>query len=82
MHKLKQHGKRIPEEIAIAGFNNDLISRIVEPNLTTVNYPAHQMGEMAATTLINHLTGVSSINNTNVIVLRSELIIRPSSLKK
>jgi len=82
MHVLKQGGIRIPGQIAIAGFNNDPISRIVEPNLTTINYPAYQMGEIAATTLINHLAGVSSISNTNIIVLRSELIIRSSSLKK
>jgi LacI family transcriptional regulator len=81
MRVLKQQGLRIPEDIAMAGFNNDPISRIVEPNLTTVNYPAQQMGEIAATTLINHLNGISSIDNTNVIVLRSELIIRSSSLK-
>jgi LacI family transcriptional regulator len=82
MQVLKQGGIRIPDQIAIAGFNNDPISRMVEPNLTTINYPAYQMGEMAATTLINHLSGISSISNTNVIVLRSELIIRSSSLKK
>ena len=81
MYTLKQHGVQIPGDIAIAGFNNDPISRIVEPNLTTVNYPAGEMGEIAATTLINHLTGISSASNTNVIVLRSELIIRSSSLK-
>jgi LacI family transcriptional regulator len=82
MYVLKQNGLRIPDDIAMAGFNNDPITRIVEPNLTTVNYPAYQMGEIAATTLINHLTGVSGINNTDVIVLRSELIVRSSSLKR
>lgn len=82
MHTLKQNGLRIPEQIAIAGFNNDPISRIAEPNLTTINYPAYQMGEIAASTLINHLNGISSIDTTNVIVLRSELIVRASSLKK
>jgi len=81
MHKLIQSGLQVPGDIAMAGFNNDPISRIVEPNLTTVNYPAYQMGELAASTLINHLTGVADINNTHLIVLRSELIIRPSSLK-
>jgi LacI family transcriptional regulator len=81
MYVLKQNGLRIPGDIAIAGFNNDPISRIVEPNITTINYPAYQMGEIAAKTLINHLTGAGSIDNTNEIVLRSELIVRASSLK-
>jgi len=81
MHILKQQGVRVPADIAMAGFNNDAISRIVEPNLTTVNYPAYQMGEIAATTLINHLTGTASISSTDIIVLRSDLIVRASSLK-
>jgi LacI family transcriptional regulator len=82
MRVLKQNGIRIPEDIAIAGFNNDPISRIVEPNITTINYPAYQMGEIAATNLINHLNGVSNIHTTNKIVLKSELLIRESSVKK
>jgi LacI family transcriptional regulator len=40
------------------------------------------MGEIAARNLINHLKGVSNIKNTNTIVVRSELIIRKSSLRK
>ena len=81
MYALKQKKIRIPGDIAIAGFNNDPISRIVEPNLTTVNYPAYQMGEVAAKTLIDHLSGIASIENTGIIILRSDVIIRSSSLK-
>ncbi len=82
MQVLKQNGIRIPEDIAITGFNNDPISRLTEPNLTTVNYPAFRMGEIAATNLINHLQGVSSIFDTHKIILKSEMLIRESSLKK
>ena len=31
--------------------------------------------------IINHLNGISSIKTTNFIILRSDLIIRDSSLK-
>lgn len=82
MRVLKQNGIRIPEDIAIAGFNNDPISRIAEPNITTVNYPSYQMGEIAATHLINHLKTVTDIHTTNKIILKSELLIRESTLKK
>lgn len=82
MQKLKEHGIRIPEDIAVVGFNNDAISKIVEPQLTTINYPGIDMGEIAARNLINHLNGVSNIKHTNTIVVRSDLIIRKSSLKK
>jgi len=82
MITLKQEGIEIPHDIAFAGFNNAPISRVVEPALTTVNYPAREMGEVAMTNLINHLNGTSSMNATNTIILRSELIIRGSSIHK
>lgn len=82
MLALKQSGIRIPQDIAFVAFNNDPVSTVVEPNLTTINYPGYEMGEIAARNLINHLNGISSITSTNTILLRSELIIRDSSLKK
>jgi len=81
MVALKQSGIRIPEDIAFVGFNNDPVSTVVEPNLTTINYPGYEMGQVAARNLINHLNGASSIDTTNTIILRSELIIRESSGK-
>jgi LacI family transcriptional regulator len=81
MMRLKEAGIRIPEDIAFAGFNNDPISKIIEPNLTTVNYSGYDMGEAAVTSLINHLNGISNVKSTNTIILRSDLIIRESSLK-
>jgi LacI family transcriptional regulator len=81
MIKIKEAGVRIPEDIAFAGFNNDPVSKIIEPNLTTVNYSGYDMGEAAVLSLINHLNGISSIKTTNTIILRSDLIIRDSSLK-
>lgn len=82
MQTLKEHGVRIPEDIAIVGFNNDAVGKIVEPQLTTIDYPGIDMGEIAARNLINHLKGVSNIKHTNTIVIRSNLIVRKSSLKK
>lgn len=82
MKTLKQAKIKIPEEIAFAGFNNDPLSKVVEPNLTTVNYPGYEMGKTAASQLIGHLNGTLNLKSTNIIILRSELIIRESSLKK
>ncbi|MFL5811420.1 MAG: LacI family DNA-binding transcriptional regulator [Flavisolibacter sp.] len=79
---LKQRGIRIPEDIAIVGFNNDLISTVVEPNLSTITYPGYEMGEVAARHLIDHLNGLSNITTTNTIILRSEFLARASSLKR
>lgn len=82
MQTLKEHGVRIPEDIAIVGFNNDAISKIVEPQLTTINYPGIDIGEIAARNLIAHLKGKIKITQTNTIIVKSELIIRKSSLRK
>jgi LacI family transcriptional regulator len=82
MRTLKEQGVRIPEDIAVVGFNNDAIGKLIEPALTTINYPGMDMGEIAARNLINHLKGVSDIHQTNTIIVRSDLIVRKSSLKK
>jgi LacI family transcriptional regulator len=82
MQELKNNGVRIPHDIAIVGFNNDAISKIIEPQLTTINYPGIDMGEITARSLINHLKGTGSITATNRIIIKSDLIIRESSMKK
>lgn len=82
MRTLKENGLRIPQDIAVVGFNNDAIGNLIEPALTTINYPGIDMGEIAARNLINHLKGISDIHQTNTIIVRSELIIRKSSLRK
>jgi len=81
MKTLKENGVKIPEDIAIVGFNNDVISKISEPELTTIHYDGFLMGEVAATQLINHLTGRSDVNQLSTIIINSDLIIRQSSLK-
>jgi LacI family transcriptional regulator len=78
MMALKQMGVRIPEDIAFVGFNNDPVSTVVEPNLTTINYPGYEMGQVAARNLISNLNGTGA-RSTNTIILRSELVIRESS---
>ncbi|WP_127132768.1 LacI family DNA-binding transcriptional regulator [Pseudoflavitalea rhizosphaerae] len=82
MLALLEAGIRIPDDIAIAGFNNDPISRIVSPSLTTVDYSSSRLGETAMKSLLEHLNGLPGASNTNSIILKSELIIRASSQKK
>jgi LacI family transcriptional regulator len=81
LRELKLAGISVPDQIAVVGFNNDPIANVIEPNLTTVNYPGEEMGEVAALTIINRLRNVPS-TNLNTIFLRHELIVRQSSLKK
>lgn len=78
---VKKAGLRVPGDIAFAGFNNDPISKIIEPNLTTVDYPGHIIGQSAVTSLVNHLKGAGNLYFTNNIILRHDILIRASSLK-
>lgn len=77
---MKSSGVRVPHDIAVVGFNNDPISHIIEPNLTTVSYPGHEMGEISASTIINSINNLPA-SNLGTLVLRHQLIIRQSSLK-
>lgn len=82
MQELKSKGVKIPDDIAFAGFNNDPISRVIEPNLTTVDYQGEEMGELSAKILIGHLTNNQDLSLSDTLILRHQLIVRPSSLKK
>lgn len=79
---LKLNNFRVPEDIAVVGFNNEAIAHMIEPSLTTINYPGVEMGEVAARAVVNHLKGISNINQIKSVVINSELIVRESSLKR
>jgi LacI family transcriptional regulator len=82
MRTLKENGIRIPQDIAIVGFNNDPLSTVIYPPLTTIDYPGIKLGEIAAENLINCLNGTAVVDTAlDTIVLPSPLIIRQSSLK-
>lgn len=78
---LKSFNIKIPNDIAIVGFNNDLISTIVEPNLTTINYSGTMIGEKAASYLLKKITNQENNTKSKTIQIESELIIRQSSIK-
>jgi len=73
---------KVPQDIAVVGFNNDAIGTFIRPTLTTINYPGKEMGAAAARTLINQLNGVGTIEQASNLTLRTELIVRQSSVKK
>ena len=81
MFELKKRGVAIPDDMAVAGFNDTFLSRIVEPSLTTVQYPGDEMGRIAANSLMEILDQESRVAVQN-IMLRHEVIVRDSSLRK
>jgi LacI family transcriptional regulator len=81
MLELKKNKIHIPKNILFAGFNNDPISSVVEPNLTTVDYKGFEMGEITAKTLLAHLNQPLQPSYTQNIIMPHELIVRQSSQK-
>ena len=79
--ELQKSGIRVPGDIAVAGFNNEPVSRVIKPCLTTVDYPAREIGRLAASSLINILKDKGS-SSLSTIIVKHELIIRESTLRK
>jgi len=55
MHAAFELGVSIPDDISVMGFDGVAPSNYVVPPLTTMVQPIHQMGMMAARTLIDHM---------------------------
>ncbi|MEO1011285.1 MAG: LacI family DNA-binding transcriptional regulator [Bacteroidota bacterium] len=77
---LKEKGYCIPQDIKVIGFNNDPVSEVISPNLSSIDYPGYQMGVLAGQSIIGHLNGSIDLQSANKITLRHKLVIRESSL--
>lgn len=78
---IKEKGYKIPEDIAVGGFDNIFPSTLVSPSLTTINVPTYQLGVMAAKQLIKRINGEKTGPGEN-IWLKTQLIVRQSTSVK
>ena len=69
----------IPEQIKVVGYSNDLSSRIITPSLSTIEQSGYNMGQKAASTIIQLINQDESIKVTKNYVFPVELIQRESS---
>lgn len=76
MKAIQNKGIRIPEDIAVVGFDDLNVSSLVSPSLTTVHYPIYQMGYSAMTELIDIRGGRATPRHTH---MNAKLIVRRSS---
>lgn len=76
---IREAGKKIPEDIAIAGFDNLFPSTLVNPPLTTVRVPNYEMGVIAARRLLWRIEGKITSGGQNIL-LDTELIVRQSTM--
>lgn len=71
---LDQHGLRVPGDVSLIGFDDQLESAYMTPPLTTYRQPAREMGQYAATAILKLLQGEVFTS----IQVPGELIIRQS----
>lgn len=81
MKELKNKGFKIPDDIAITGFNNEFHSMFVEPPLTTIMHPTIELGEESARLIIRQIESEHP-HAPRQIVMKTQLIVRESSIKK
>lgn len=77
----KKRKVKIPDDLAIIGFNNDPISQIIDPGLSTVTHPAFKMGQTSAEKILSHLKSSKKDDITEITFLNTEVVIRESSKK-
>jgi LacI family transcriptional regulator len=67
MQALQDAGRRVPQDVAIVGFDDIPTAAHTQPPLSTVHQPLREMGEAAARTLLAHFEGTPLPNRPTVI---------------
>lgn len=73
---LVEAGKKIPQDVAIIGFDNRLEGAVHEPGLSSIHIPLFDMGYQALTQLFHHLTGKEKLNE--ITRVNTRLVTRAS----
>jgi LacI family transcriptional regulator len=82
MQVLKENHIKIPEQVALAGFSNDPFTSFTDPPLTSVDQLSVTMGNITAELFFEHFRPRDKKFVPQKTILKPELIIRQSSLKK
>jgi len=83
MYAVKRMGYRVPEDVAICGFTDGLVSTLTDPTLTTVEQHGASMGEIATHLLLRRIHAEESeFIPTVTKVIKTNLIVRESTCRK
>lgn len=75
---LRETGLRVPRDVAVAGFDDLPWTGLVEPGVTVIAQPTHELGRQAAELLLSRIAGPDRPHRR--LVLRGELVVRGSSV--
>lgn len=75
---MEEDGIRVPEDVAVVGYDDTLLASVVRPRLTTVAQPKYEMGAIACELLLDRIREKG--RPVQQIVLKPQLIIRESSI--
>jgi LacI family transcriptional regulator len=73
----REQGVRIPEDIAIVGFDDLLIAQLSTPKLTTIRQPLIEMAEAAYKMAVIHRDEI--LRKPHRVVFKPELVVRQSA---
>ena len=78
---LRESGRRIPDDVALIGFDDSAVARHMDPPLTSVRQPIEEMGRVMAAVLLQEIAQhhEGRTEERPRIVLPTELVIRESS---
>lgn len=77
LRELANRGLRVPDDVAVAGFDDERTALLVNPQLTTARQPYPEMGRAAAELLLQSLSGEAP--EVKRYEYRTELIERAST---
>ncbi|MEJ7644090.1 MAG: LacI family DNA-binding transcriptional regulator [Chryseolinea sp.] len=78
----KENEIKVPEQIAIVGFSNEIFTSFTDPTLSTIEQHSKRIGNAAAQIFLEEISDDNTKFIPQKIVLKPELIVRQSSLRK
>ncbi|MDB4338792.1 LacI family DNA-binding transcriptional regulator [Rubripirellula sp.] len=72
---LDRNGLRVPDDVSLVGFDDQMESAFFVPPLTTIRQPAREMGKQASVAMMNLING----SGFESCLLTSELVVREST---
>ncbi len=74
---LRQHGRRVPDDVAVIGFDDSADAPLADPPLTTVHQSPEEMGREMARLLVSRIRGETV--DDPVVIMRPHLVVRESA---